>query len=371
MASASKPPATSKEQTLSGQMWAQLGCRTACCCDKNKNELEDPVSEKISGDDNLPRAYRVGEKLGGEFTASTTEGSVNDLLEERPAVEVELGFYIGQWLSDVVHGQGALLRFDGTTYKGSFANGLAHGQGRFTASDGSVYEGEWQCDSAHGQGAFTYQDGSCYDGQWVNDEKCGKGLLRWSHGLTYMGDFSGGCKHGHGVFTDSGRVIYKGQFVKDRMHGCGTYTWKDGREYTGQYVDGMMQGSGIMRLSGGFPCYEGQFVKNKFEGEGTMTLSDSHGYRGRWLGGKRHGVGTTFGPDGFEVRSEWVHGTEVKSGNAPVVKAEARPSSTTPFQSEQADDHASFAMADPARRRGMARSISSSLKLPGSAVEGS
>lgn len=47
-------------------------------------------------------------------------------------------------------------------------------------ADGKKYVGEWLENMMHGQGEMLWPDGMTYKGEYVNDKKHGQGVFRWS-----------------------------------------------------------------------------------------------------------------------------------------------------------------------------------------------
>ena len=89
---------------------------------------------------------------------------VNARADPRPAptVQIENGYYTGQW-----------------------RDGKQHGVGTAKYNDGSIYQGEWQVGVACGSGTFTYPNGDIYSGQFENGLQHGTGALR-SEGSTTL-----------------------------------------------------------------------------------------------------------------------------------------------------------------------------------------
>jgi hypothetical protein len=66
--------------------------------------------------------------------------------------------YVGSYLANNRHGEGALVYPDGGRYKGGFSEGKRHGKGLYIYPNGDFYEGEWVNDLKHGKGMYIFVD---------------------------------------------------------------------------------------------------------------------------------------------------------------------------------------------------------------------
>lgn len=89
--------------------------------------------------------------------------------------------YEGEWLNDMMHGQGK-LQFSNTTYIGQLLNGKKNGQGVMTwAGSMQKYDGNWQDNNYHGQGTWTFPNGQSKKAEfnqgqrvrWLDDQQFG------------------------------------------------------------------------------------------------------------------------------------------------------------------------------------------------------
>jgi hypothetical protein len=62
--------------------------------------------------------------------------------------------YVGEWLGDLMDGQGAWFGADGDRYEGEWRDGERHGRGVFTGKDGETYDGQWEDGVEHGRGVY-------------------------------------------------------------------------------------------------------------------------------------------------------------------------------------------------------------------------
>ena len=103
--------------------------------------------------------------------------------------------YDGEFVNDVYHGQGRLVRRQGRDsyeYVGEFQNGQFHGKGRAVYDDGGSYEGGWAEHERHGHGVCYWPNNSMYSGVWKMGEMVSKGgggcTLVFADGRRYSGE---------------------------------------------------------------------------------------------------------------------------------------------------------------------------------------
>ncbi|MFN3428186.1 MAG: MORN repeat-containing protein [Candidatus Thermochlorobacter sp.] len=76
------------------------------------------------------------------------------------------GYYVGEWNSNMRHGQGKHVYLNGDIYEGEFVNDQREGYGIYRYASGEIYEGEWKADLMNGVGKFTFKDGDVQSGIW-------------------------------------------------------------------------------------------------------------------------------------------------------------------------------------------------------------
>jgi hypothetical protein len=106
--------------------------------------------------------------------------------------------------------------------EGEFVNGRANGAGKEwfgpkSRSPGQIYVGDFVEDMMHGNGTLTLESGQCYKGEFSKNEYHGRGEAILPNGDTYEGDFVNGEKHGFGVYTFSDGRIESGQFERGKF----------------------------------------------------------------------------------------------------------------------------------------------------------
>lgn len=80
--------------------------------------------------------------------------------------------YAGEWFGGFRHGTGTQTFRDGTYYTGNWFLGRAHGKGKFhNEKTGLTYEGDFVDDIVHGHGKLVKGDGSVYIGDFNFDKR--------------------------------------------------------------------------------------------------------------------------------------------------------------------------------------------------------
>jgi len=129
--------------------------------------------------------------------------------------------HIGQWEIDLRHGSGLFfsacnfLQVEVWTYGRQTSitrlRWIQHANGDWSANE--IVNG-----LMHGWGAYLWADGSSYIGQWYNGERTGYGIYIWENGNWFVGYFHDGEPHGQGILnchiTDT---IYIGQWLNGQF----------------------------------------------------------------------------------------------------------------------------------------------------------
>lgn len=172
--------------------------------------------------------------------------------------------------------------FDGGYYVGNMLVGVFHGEGTCYWDDGYVYTGTWVHGVREGYGVMTGPDGYRYEGDWKNGQQHGIGTVTFAGGDRYTGDYVEGERHGKGTYTWADGSVYTGDWVHNERTGKGTMTWTDGSYYTGDFKDGQLHGKGERYYAGYGTKYVGDFVNGKRHGWGTYYYADGRVYSGKW-----------------------------------------------------------------------------------------
>lgn len=140
---------------------------------------------------------------------------------------------------------------NGDQYEGGFKDGKKHGQGTYIfANSKEKYVGEWMEDMMTGEGTFTMREGHVYIGWFLDSKFHGKGTINFDNGDKYVGAFKDDTMHGKGTYTfgpSSKKYAgdqYKGGYKNGMKHGKGTYVSADGSRFVGEYKDGLQHGQG-------------------------------------------------------------------------------------------------------------------------------
>ena len=268
-----------------------------------KNDFEDGAGYLV---------YKNGDKYEGSFVQGLREGKgVLNFGDNNANNRLS---YEGEWLKDIISGNGTMKWKDGSIYVGAFENNLKHGQGFYTypADDNeglASYDGEWKKGLPSGFGTLIYKEkGKQYIGQWLNNYKQGYGLM---------------------TFGEESEILkYEGEFKGDERSGNGTMVWKNGQKYVGEWLNNEIHGCGILTYAAdnplGIESYSGDFIEGKPEGNGTEVLKSGITYVGQWLNGLYHGQGELFGvsPNNPELRisynGNWKEGRRSGKGTLEV-----------------------------------------------------
>lgn len=172
--------------------------------------------------------------------------------------------------------------FEGGYYEGDMVEGVFHGEGTCYWDNGYVYTGTWVNGVREGYGVMTGTDGYRYEGYWKNNQPHGTCELVLATGDTYTGSFADGKIHGKGTYTWTNGMEYSGDWVNGKREGKGTMTWADGSYYTGDFQNNQFNGEGEWYYAQYGTKYVGDFVDGKRHGWGTYYYADGTVYTGRW-----------------------------------------------------------------------------------------
>jgi len=184
---------------------------------------------------------RVGKSVTGEFRKGKIyhgEGALyiaktNNLFEGR----WEKGKFTGYAESDTVYNN------DRFNFKGNMVNGHKCGYGELTFPNGQVYLGNFESDVRHGQGKMVCRSGNTAQGEFRKDRLYnGTGTMEYTHGSIFTGTWENGWWQGPGKLVTGDGVVYEGNYDKGRLYGPGYVTYPDGPKYSGMFTNGKMTG---------------------------------------------------------------------------------------------------------------------------------
>jgi hypothetical protein len=204
--------------------------------------------------------------------------------------------YDGEWLDDLMHGNGLLKLPEGDVYTGSFARGRCSGQGQWVYPDRTIYTGAWLDGLYHGAGWLQYDDDTEFHGHFVKGLANGQGSCRYLNGSIYEGNWVNGQRSGRGLMRSAAGSVYEGYWLHDRFHGIGALSLPDGSLYKGAFEKGLPHGPGAMRHSLSGQIYVGQFLNGSRHGQGELSFPDGSTYKGNFQFGRRWGEGELLGP---------------------------------------------------------------------------
>lgn len=86
----------------------------------------------------------------------------------------KLRSYSGDWVDDVISGNGFMIYKNGDTYRGQLIQKLMHGEGKYTFNTNDLkesYDGHWSYDVKTGNGTMIWKDGDKYIGNWQDNKR--------------------------------------------------------------------------------------------------------------------------------------------------------------------------------------------------------
>ena len=105
---------------------------------------------------------------------------------------------------------------------------MREGRGRWVC-EGDEYEGDWVGDVMEGEGSMKFVSGARYTGQWKAGRYEGRGEYVWVDGSRYVGDWRDGRMDGEGVLEvhGSGGEVqrWQGTFANDKWLDSSTGYW--------------------------------------------------------------------------------------------------------------------------------------------------
>ena len=262
---------------------------------KNGNEYDGEIKNgKLDGKGNLifnvigtiERGYKKGVWENGLFTGKA-------FLPMAPN-----GYFKGNLIKDLKHGEGEYKYTDGTIYHGNWENDIRMGKGKYTWPNGNNYEGEWKNNQINGTGILTLKSNSTWKCNWKDWIPCDSGEVRCLNGAQYNGGVSGKKEgniiryfyQGYGQFyqkfaTEDSSMIndssYVGFFNEGLPHGNGRLERNLNNEgnllqliYDGEWNNGLRDGTGEEINTERTPYF---FSSNVFTGEWKNNLKNGKG----------------------------------------------------------------------------------------------
>jgi hypothetical protein len=283
--------------------------------DKKRRDLQVLYSNKLVSYDEFlhhqhPNVSRIEEILPPLKQEDKNVSKYCFDIEDYPIKTNEDGpvtLYKGTWnLNGQYHGNGALVKADGSKYEGYWVSGLMNRNGRFILTNGDYFEGNFKMGEPSGNGVFVQSDGTRYEGNWENNFQHGYGEEYYPDGASYKGDYMYGKKTGIGRFDWEDGSYYEGEISNGKMHGKGIYQYSDGRVYNGDWSENKFNGTGVLTFPDG-KRYEGEFKDDNRHGFGKFIWNRKKYYEGEWSKGKQHGNGVLF-YDGRQIKGTWKNG---------------------------------------------------------------
>jgi hypothetical protein len=178
--------------------------------------------------------YKSGHVQDGTWNMGKFTGNGSN--EYGHIYHVSTGYYTGDYVDNIPHGQGCYTEKD-TNFvcDGKWVNGRFHGNGTVTIGDDLVYTGDMVNSEAHGQGRMVQSSGQVREGSWDMGKFTGNGSVMYPDESIYIGEFVNGLKHGKGALlpNDDHKILCgwwlynklisefsdaeKQQFMKDKL----------------------------------------------------------------------------------------------------------------------------------------------------------
>ena len=241
--------------------------------------------------------------------------------------------YKGSWsINKKYHGHGVKYEFDENWTKnkrieGIFLDGLLFGQGIVIFSNGEIVIGNFVKNILEGNGEHFRKDKSYYKGQFKNGKYNGVGKEILEDGSVFEGIFADGQKK-YGEYKFKNGSKYQGEFLDNEFHGKGKYTWVNKKIYDGNWKKGKMNGNGKFTYPNG-SFYEGEFVDGKKCGRGKYVWDKERYYEGNWNNDKQSGYGVYYDKT-KRIRGIWLDGkiiNSIKKTNTFVRKKDSKENS--------------------------------------------
>ena len=136
-----------------------------------------------------------------------------------------------------------LLEDDGK-YLGEVVSNQMHGIGHWYHANGDYYAGEFDQGFYDGVGIFIHKSGDWFLGTFDHGQKRKGTLYSAATKQKYIGKLMSGVPEGEGeLIFDDGRK-YKGNFKNGQRSGKGKFTWPNGNIYNGNWANDKQNGSG-------------------------------------------------------------------------------------------------------------------------------
>ena len=184
-----------------------------------ENNIFTGVGRYIDKEGTLYEGYFTNGNLEGRATKKMLNGClyigdfVNGVREGKGKEETKELVYEGQFSKDKKNGKGKLIyKLLNDSYEGDFVDNLITGEGKYKWTNGETYEGSFVNGKMHGRGIYRWPDGGVYEGEYINNIKEGKGVFKWANGKIFDGEFKKGKPSGPGFLTvrdKKFKVIFK------------------------------------------------------------------------------------------------------------------------------------------------------------------
>lgn len=267
----------------------------------------------------------AGEMKQGSYVGQMKDGKRNGkgvwkTLDNRES-------YSGDWVNDLMEGQGVYIWDNDDAYHGGWKAGKMHGYGiqAVQVGDGKedVYSGNFEKGVPNGFGKKVFASGDVHEGMYLNDQRHGYGTYTWADGSVYVGEWAYGTMSGKGTKRMPDGSSYSGDWVNGQACGIGTKVYPNGDVHEGEYKNDVRDGYGIYRWANE-ETFEGYWKAGMKHGEGTEYLRGLVS-KGVWANGQKHGVFTASigGNGGKTYEQTWKNGIPKEEREIPYVSPDS------------------------------------------------
>ena len=183
--------------------------------------------------------------------------------------------YVGQWVNDIISGNGTFSWPHGDRYEGGFKDGKRYGYGTYYWSDGTKCMGIWENDILIGNATYCGPCGERYEGGWKDSKRHGHGINYWSDGTKCVGTWENNVLIGNATYYLNNGIKYVGKSKDYAITGKGILYWPDGSRYEGELKDGKLHGFGTCYWANG-DKFVGEWIENEMTDRGTLYKKETN-----------------------------------------------------------------------------------------------
>eukprot|EP00754_Rhynchopus_humris_P037233 Rhum_TRINITY_DN19355_c0_g1::Rhum_TRINITY_DN19355_c0_g1_i1::g.169835::m.169835 len=234
--------------------------------DEETSRQASEARDKITEGQHVPVTACSDNDPEYEFSGMMRDGKKNG-----PGKLVfKYGVYEGNFVNDMMEGQGRLELKTGNVYDGEFVRSRFEGRGVLRWRNGREYVGMMRSGNMMGRGKLTSKDGE-YEGDFYHNEFFGKGVMRFANGDVYDGEWKQDMMWGAGTLVTHEKTVYKGAFYKNQKHGRMTRTCPKGKTYSERYDHDQRLSS--FKVKGQKSSAVGKFLSKVISSPASQTVT--------------------------------------------------------------------------------------------------